>query len=76
MTALRAFSHGPYNPLNYKAYKVPEELPTTEGRYDFINNVNYRFLCEHQDLPLTATTANLQHETLASSQTVRSNSAL
>lgn len=27
-TGLRAFSHGPYNPLHYKAYLVPEELPT------------------------------------------------
>lgn len=24
----RAFSHGPYNPLHYKAHLVPEELPT------------------------------------------------
>lgn len=24
----RAFSHGPYNPLHYKAHLVPEQLPT------------------------------------------------
>ena len=23
-----AFSHGPYNPLSYKAHLVPESLPT------------------------------------------------
>ena len=27
-TQARAFSHGPYNPLHYKAHLVPEELPT------------------------------------------------
>lgn len=27
-TNQRAFSHGPYNPLHYKAHLVPEELPT------------------------------------------------
>jgi hypothetical protein len=26
--AARAFSHGPYNPLNYKHLTMPEELPT------------------------------------------------
>ena len=25
---MRSFSHGPYNPLQYKSYLVPEELPT------------------------------------------------
>lgn len=25
---LRAFSHGPYNPLHYKTHLVPEELPS------------------------------------------------
>ena len=29
----RDFSHGPYNPLHYKAHLVPEELPTTEDIY-------------------------------------------
>ena len=27
-TQQRAFSHGPYNPLHYKAHLVPEELPS------------------------------------------------
>ena len=27
-TQARCFSHGPYNPLHYKAHLVPEELPT------------------------------------------------
>ncbi len=25
--ATRAFGHGPYNPLQYKAHLVPEQLP-------------------------------------------------
>ncbi len=33
LTQARAFSHGPYNPLNYKHHLVPEELPTTEDIY-------------------------------------------
>merc|ERR1719163_345816 len=27
------FSHGPYNPLAFKNFTVPEELPTTEDIY-------------------------------------------
>ena len=26
--AMRAFSHGPYNPLSYKTMLVPEDMPT------------------------------------------------
>ena len=28
-----AFSHGPYNPANFKHHVLPEELPTTEDMY-------------------------------------------
>lgn len=27
-TTMRAFSHGPYNPLAYKTMLVPEDMPT------------------------------------------------
>ena len=35
-TAMRAFGAGPYNPLAYKSYLVPEKLPSTE---DFYGNI-------------------------------------
>ena len=32
-TMMRMFGHGPYNPMKYKTYHVPEKLPTTEDFY-------------------------------------------
>jgi hypothetical protein len=37
-TQMRAFSHGPYNPLHYKTMLVVEDFPTTEEYYSSIKS--------------------------------------
>jgi len=37
---MRTFSHGPYNPMNYKQMKVSEEYPEPEEMYSILKTIH------------------------------------